>query len=123
MICLDTNYLIRALVPGTSEAEALEQWLRNGETLAMAAVAWYEFLCGCTEDEEALALALLNGGIVPFGYTEAQAAAACFGELGKPRRLRVDAMIAGTAMIVRARLATNNQRDFIPFVAHGLELF
>jgi predicted nucleic acid-binding protein len=56
MICLDTNFLIRALIPGTKEALAIEQWLSSRELLSIPAVAWYEFLCGSTEEEERLAL-------------------------------------------------------------------
>ena len=94
MICLDTNYLIRALIPGTTEAVAVERWLEADESLCIPTVAWYEFLCGSTDEEEQLALALLDGGILPFGEIEAQSAAAGFRSLNKPRRLRVDAMIA-----------------------------
>ena len=42
--------------------------------------------------------------------------------VNRNRRLRVDAMIAGTATLLNAKLATNNQPDFAPFVAHGLAL-
>jgi predicted nucleic acid-binding protein len=122
MICLDTNYLIRALIPGTTEALAVEQWLEANESLCIPTVAWYEFLCGSTAEEEQLALALLDGGILPFGEIEAQSAAAGFRSLNKPRRLRVDAMIAATAIVAKASLATNNRKDFLPFVPHGLIL-
>ena len=122
VICLDTNYLIRALITGTTEGLAVEQWLEADESLCIPSVAWYEFLCGCTTEEEQLALALLDGGILPFGEIEAQAAAAGFRSLNKPRRLRVDAMIAATAIVARASLATNNRKDFLTFVPHGLIL-
>lgn len=122
MICLDTNYLIRALIPETSEALAMVEWLRSGVLLCIPAVAWYEFLCGSTEEEERLAFAMLKGGILPFTPTGAQVAASGFRSLNKPRRLRVDAMIAATAILAKAPLATNNRDDFEPFLAHGLEL-
>jgi len=122
MICLDTNYLIRSLIPDTQEALAVEKWLRSGEALSMAAVAWYEFLCGSTQEEEGLALVLLKGGVLPFTSSEAQGAAVAFCSLGKPRRLRVDAMIAATAIAAGSPLATNNRDDFLPFISRGLEL-
>lgn len=122
MICLDTNYLIRALIPETTEALVVEQWLEANETLCIPIVAWYEFLCGSSVEEEHLALALLDGGILPFGKIEAKSAATGFRSLNKPRRLRVDAMIAATAIVAKASLATNNRKDFLPFVPHGLVL-
>ncbi len=122
MICLDTNFLIRALIPETSEALAMEEWLRSGDLLCIPAVAWYEFLCGSTEEEERLAFAMLKGGILPFTPTEAQVAATGFRSLNKLRGLRVDAMIAATAILAKAPLATNNRDDFEPFLTHGLEL-
>lgn len=122
MICLDTNYLIRALIPGTGEALAIEEWLGLGELLSIPAVGWYEFLCGSTAEEEQVAFALLKGGILPFTPSEAQVAAAAFRSLNKPRRLRVDAMIAASAIAAKAPLATNNRDDFKPFLVHGLEL-
>lgn len=122
MICLDTNYLIRALIPLTVEAIAVENWLGSREALCIPAIVWYEFLCGSTEEEEHLALSLLAGGILPFTPSEAQVAASGFRALNKPRRLRVDAMIAATAIVAKAPLATNNLSDFEPFIHHGLEL-
>jgi len=122
MICLDTNFLIRALIPDTKEALAIAEWLGSRELLSIPAIAWYEFLCGSTEEEERLAFALLKGGILPFTPTEAQVAASRFRLLNKPRHLRVDAMIAATAIAAKVPLATNNHGDFEPFLAHGLEL-
>ena len=122
MICLDTSFLIRALVPGTKEALAIEKWLGTGESLSIPAVGWYEFLCGSKEEEEQLAFALLKGGILPFTPAEARVAASGFRSLNKPRRLRVDAMIAASAIVARVPLATTNRNDFEPFLAHGLEL-
>lgn len=122
MICLDTNYLIRALIPLSAEAIAVENWLGSRQALCIPAIAWYEFLCGSTEEEEQLAIFLLAGGILPFTPFEAQVAASGFRALKKPRRLRVDAMIAASAIVSKAPLATNNRTDFEPFIPYGLEL-
>jgi predicted nucleic acid-binding protein len=122
MICLDTSCLIRALIPGTADARNVERWIRSEEALILPTVAWYEFLCGCIVEEEQLALSILTGGLRDFGDSEARLASQMFRELRKPRYLRVDAMIAATAITSDARLATNNRADFEPFVPHGLEL-
>lgn len=123
MICLDTNYLIGALVAGSSEAAALTGWSRAGEVLAASAVAWYEFTCGPVGPEEIeIVRSCLGGRILPFGEAEAAEASRLFNEAGRPRRLRVDAMIAGAAVAVGGMLATANAGDFAPFVTHGLVL-
>ena len=59
MICLDTNYLIRALIPGTPDARNLMRWIAKSEPIILPAVAWYEFLCGSTEEEEEQLVAYL----------------------------------------------------------------
>ncbi len=122
MICLDTNYLIRGIAQATSEAEELSDWFRGGEALITPVPAWFEFLCGpLTDAQEATARAFLSR-VVPFGEREASESARLFNAIGRNRKYRIDAMIAGTAIAAAARLATNNQADFEPFVAHGLQL-
>src|SRR5476651_954111 len=41
---------------------------------------------------------------------------------GRLRRLRVDAIVAATAMVAGASLVTGNKSEFLPFVEHGLKL-
>lgn len=123
MICLDTNYLIRGLIPATEEADKIIHWLENGEPIGTPAVAWYEFLCGPVSGEEIqLAKAILTADVLVFADAQATEAARLFNTVNRSRRLRVDAMIAGTAITAKARLATQNRADFEPFVAHGLRL-
>jgi predicted nucleic acid-binding protein len=122
MICLDTNYLIGALVAGSPESVRIAEWIHGHEPIILPAVAWYEFLCGSSTEEERLASALVTHGVRPFGENEARQSARLFKLLNKPRALRVDAMIAGTAMAASARLATNNRGDFKRFVSFGLLL-
>ena len=122
MICLDTNYLIMGLAPGSDESRRLIAWARAGEALIAPAVVWYEFLCGpVTAAQIAVARAFLQE-IVAIDERCAIEAARLFNIAGRTRRLRVDALIAGTAIALNASLATRNRADFQLFVAHGLQL-
>ncbi|CAN5146218.1 hypothetical protein BH23VER1_BH23VER1_33020 [soil metagenome] len=122
MICLDTNYLILGLSPSTLESANLVAWSRSGEILVTAAPAWYEFLCGPVDRAQIAVMAAFLSQIIPFSDPQARAAASLFNAAGRRRSLRVDAMIAGTAIAEEAALATNNQADFTHFVPHGLQL-
>lgn len=123
MICLDTNYLVRGLVNATPEAGELLKWIKTGEVLCAASIVWYEFACGPI-DAEGLRLgrALLAGGVLAFDEAHAAVAAQLFNATGRLRRLRVDSIVAAAALVSGARLATDNKRDFLPFVKHGLKL-
>ncbi|MFO1530731.1 MAG: type II toxin-antitoxin system VapC family toxin [Kiritimatiellia bacterium] len=122
MICLDTSFLINALLPGSRQGRLVIQWIQEGEAVILPAVTWYEFLCGATEEETRIAKAMATGGIRAFEEVEASQSARLFKESGKPRRLRVDVMIAGTAIGLGAVLASDNRDDFAPFVPLGLRL-
>jgi predicted nucleic acid-binding protein len=122
VICLDTNYLIRGLVAGAKEAEELQSWYRSGEALVTPMPAWYEFLCGPVTAAQTLTLRAFLKEIIPFHEPQANEAARLFNAVDRRRALRVDAMIAGTAIAAGARLATNNRADFSHFVHLGLQL-
>lgn len=122
MICLDTNYLILGLIPGSAESMELVSWAQRGERLVTPAVAWYEFLCGPVTGAQIMTMRAFLGEIVSFDETQAMEAARLFNAAGRNRRQRVDAMVAGTAISLNARLATNNRTDFQAFLAHGLEI-
>ena len=123
MICLDTNYLVYTLVPGSQEALAVSAWLKTGEHLFAASVAWYEFLCGPVRAEEIrLVRSLLAGGVSTFDEAQAVTSARLFNAAGRSRRLRVDAMIAACAIESGCSLATANRTDFAAFVPYGLKL-
>lgn len=123
MICLDANYLIGGVSEGRPESSHLLAWAEAGETFCTATPAWYEFLCGpVTEPQIASMHGFLSHGIIAFEVTQASTAARLFNAVKRPRRLRVDAMIAATAIGAGARLATLNAADFGIFVPHGLEL-
>lgn len=122
MICLDTNYLIRSLVPASGEAAALITWVESGEILITPSVAWYEFLCGPVTEEQVNAVRAFLREVVPFDGEQAAEAARLFNAAGRSRRTRVDAMIASAAIVYGASLATDNRADFEAFVDYGLEL-
>jgi predicted nucleic acid-binding protein len=121
VICLDTNYLIRCLEPGSEEARRITDWYRGEERLIAPMPAWYEFLRGpiTTEQEEIVRAFLAE--VLPFTEAEAREAARLFNAAGRKCSLRVDAMIAATAIAAGARLAAGNRNDFTPFLEHGLE--
>ena len=122
MICLDTDYLIRSLAEGSAEARAVVAWTQVGEPLVTPMVAWFEFLCGPVSALQVHTIRAFLDEVVVFGEPQAEAAASLFNAVGRRRSLRVDAMIAGTATVAGARLATNNRSDFAAFVPHGLQL-
>ena len=122
MICLDTNYLILGLTSGSREEGQLIRWNQQGEDFIVPGVVWYEFLCGPVHPKQVDAMKLLVKDIVPFDELQAETAALLFNETGRQRSLRVDAMIAATAMSAPCPLATNNQADFGVFCPYGLDL-
>ena len=123
MICLDTNYLVRGLVKGSKESADLVQWYQSNELLMSAAPAWYEFLCGPVASRHIqIVRGFLAGGVIAFDEVQAIEAARLFNAVGRTRRLRTDAMIAATAIVAGARLATSNAEDFKAFVPHGLTI-
>ncbi len=123
MIVLDTNYLIRLLVPSSDEFERVAAWYTTGDLLASTSIAWYEFCCGpVSENQRALVLSLLRGGILPLGEEEAAEGARLFNSTGRVRSLRVDSLIAAATIVAQASLATSNLRDFSKFIPLGLKL-
>jgi predicted nucleic acid-binding protein len=123
MIHLDTNYLIGLLVKGSPESGDVDAWLVAGQTLAASAIAWTEFLNGPVAPlEVSRAEAVLQSRIIPFGQKEAALAADLFNKTGRRRGSRFDCLIAATAIISQAEVATANQSDFKDFVPHGLKL-
>lgn len=122
IILLDTNYLIRGLVRGSGEATQLTQWLEEEVMLVTSGIAWYEFLCGPVNSRQEMAIRAFISNLIPFGNEEAQEAVRLFNVVGRKRSLRVDAMIAATAICAKAALATENQEDFEGFIKEGLTL-
>jgi predicted nucleic acid-binding protein len=123
VIHLDTNYIIGLLVKGSPQASEVDVWLAAGQNLAASAIAWTEFLNGPVAPLEiSRADAVLQSRIVPFGQREAVLASDLFNKIGRKRGSRFDCMIAATAILAQAEIATVNQSDFKVFMQHGLQL-
>jgi len=123
MIHLDANILMRLSVAGSTAAVRLREWLLAGEMLAASAPAWFEYISGpVTVQEIAHAEAVLQGGIVEFTRNESKGAADLFNLTGRKRSMKLDCMIAASALLAGARLATSNTGDFLPFVTCGLQV-
>jgi predicted nucleic acid-binding protein len=123
MILLDTNYLIRVLVANSKEAGRVSAWLALPEQFSTSAIAWYEVRCGPVDDEGvAIVRDLVGGRIIPFSANEAAEAARLWNETGRSRKARIDAMIAATALVAGASLATENSDDFRVFTEYGVRL-
>lgn len=123
MIHLDTNYLIGLPVKGSAVAADVNGWLTAGESFAASAIAWTEFLNGpVSQLAVSRAEAVLESRIIPFGQAEAVLAAELFNKTGRRRGSRFDCLIAATAILSQADVATVNESDFKVFVPYGLRL-
>src|SRR6266516_1143342 len=123
MIHLDTNYPINLAVAGSPQTQRVDQWLATGESLAASALAWTEFLNGPVQPQEiALVESVLEARVVPFDRATAVLAAEVFNKTGRRRGSRFDCLIAATAILAQAEVATVNESDFKVFVPHGLKL-
>ena len=122
VIHLDTNQLIFAGQRGSPAHQRIDQLLRAGEILQVSSVAWAEFLCGpVTPTEKAHAQAILSD-ILPLDATSAALGATLFNASGRRSRSLEDCLIAATALLQPAPLATDNPADFQCFMPHGLRL-
>jgi len=122
VIHLDTNVLIRALLPGSAEDRRMRAWLRDGADLGMSAIAWTEFLCGPVKDADVDLAARAIPHREPFTPEDGTLAAALFNSIGRRRGRFVDCLIAATAIRVGASLATANLSDYRGMEAAGLIL-
>ena len=87
---LDNNFLIDALVPGSTQEAQLVSWLGTGETLGISAIAWGEFLCGpLSPAAEAFARSLFPGAEA-LERADAEKAAELFNLTGRRSRSYMD---------------------------------
>ncbi|MCE0482739.1 MAG: PIN domain-containing protein [Methylacidiphilales bacterium] len=123
MIHLDANFLIGALRRDSPAVVHLENWFRQGESLATSSIAWAEFLNGPVRPDQIEHLEyLIQGNIIAFGRREAEISSRLINQTGRKRGMQPDCFIAATAICARARLATLNQRHFAPFASLGLQM-
>ncbi|MCZ0936766.1 MAG: type II toxin-antitoxin system VapC family toxin [Gemmatimonadetes bacterium] len=122
MIHLDTSFLIRALVAGSTEDRRLSGWIAAGEGIGMSAVAWAEFLCGPLSPPRLRVADAIVGPRVDFTGVDAVVAARLFNECGRRRGSLPDCMIAASALGVGAQLATADEAGFRRFKAFGVQL-
>lgn len=122
MIHLDTSFLVNALDLGSPQDRSLRRWVGDGETLAMSAVAWSEFLCGPLTRSELELAEHIVGMHREFTPHHAAIAARLFNETGRRRGSLPDCMIAASAISDGAPIATANDSDFRRFEDAGLIL-
>jgi predicted nucleic acid-binding protein len=122
IIHLDTNILIFGLEPHHALRARISRW-RRGSALAVSSMAWAEFLCGpVTAASVRNWDRVLDGAIVSIDRNIAERASVLFNATGRRTRSLPDCIIAATAILHGARLATLNRADFERFKTHGLEL-
>ena len=120
MIHLDTSFLIRGSVSGSTEDRALRGWVGAQEALGVSTIAWAEFLCGPYERSSLEFLINVIDRHVDFTSAHAEIAAHLFNQSGRRRGSQMDCMIAATAIAENAPIATTNERDFRQFESEGL---
>jgi predicted nucleic acid-binding protein len=122
MIHVDTNFLIDALVPGSSQEAQLVAWLAAGERMGISSLAWGEFLCGPLSSAAENLGRLLFPDAVGLERWDAEKAANLFNGTGRRTKTFADCCIAAVAIRTQAALATSNRSDFTPMVPFGLKL-
>jgi len=122
VIHLDTNILILSVGLKHPAREMLRYWSEQGMPLAVSSMVWAEFLCGPVTPALIRAWEhVLASRIVAVDARIAEHAAALFNHTGRRARSLPDCLIAATAMLEDAKLATLNRKDFAPFAPHGLQ--
>jgi predicted nucleic acid-binding protein len=122
VIDFDANFLIDFLANDPRVQRPVEQWLSEGQTISISAVAWAEVLCGPLGDYDLDRARALITEIEPLLAQDAVSAAELFNSAGRRPRSLADCMIAAIALRRRAALATTNAADFGRFKRFGLIL-
>lgn len=123
IVQLDTNLLTELVIPISIIGDSIDIWLSDGNQIAVSTIAWSEFCNGpLTKDARDTTVTSLNGGIVPFDQPMAEKASQLFNATGRRRGSHADCMIAATAILSDAPLATLNLKDFSRFIPFGLRL-
>ena len=123
MILLDTYFLVELVTAGSMGGARALAWLESGQQLATSAIAWSEFCNGPLSSEQKEAVySVIDQRALEFTWREAEEAARLFNLSGRRRGSHADCMIAASAILSGASIATINQRDFERFVPYGLTL-
>ena len=123
MIHLDTNFLVDLVTVGSPGSLKIRSWLKAGKSVTTSAVAWSEFCNGpLSKTQKDAAFAVLDHKITDFTWREAEEAARLFNLSGRRRGSHADCMIAASAILAGAPLATYNSEDFHRLVPLGLVL-
>ena len=120
MVHLDTNFLILALVPGSPQDARLRAWIAAGESIGLSSIALAEFLSGPVTAEQVKLSCTFFPEPQDFTAQHASRAAELFNQTGRRRGSLLDCMIASSAMLAGASLATENLDDFRRFEPFGL---
>jgi predicted nucleic acid-binding protein len=121
-IHLDSSFLIRARAAGTPEAALLDLWHEERRIIGISALAWGEYLCGSAGAPPTETGRRLIHRFVPVDTETAALGADLFNATGRRSRSFADCLIAATAILDGAALATSNPQDFERFTEAGLEL-
>jgi len=130
LIHLDNDYLAKLSEFG-GEYRDVQNWILNEHPIGTSAIAWNEFMRGPNNNgrnkaDEAAAKDLLKAGIAPFGEEAAALGAYLFNMIQRPSgshvKLRMDCLIAASAITDKAVLATRNLSHFRRFVPYQLDL-
>ena len=122
-IHLDTNFLVDLVTVGSRGGAEILGWLKEGKSVTASAIAWSEFCNGpLSKAQKEAAFNVLDRKIIDFTWREAEEAARLFKLTGRRRGSHADCMIAASAIVAGAPLATLNAADFQPLVPFGLSL-
>ncbi|MFZ4767092.1 MAG: type II toxin-antitoxin system VapC family toxin [Roseimicrobium sp.] len=122
-IHLDTNYLVKFSAGQHEEiGERVLGWMKDRRRLYASAMAWAEFQCGPLGLRDHEAAQDMLHGVLPITLEQANRAGWLFQMTGRRSRSLPDCVIAACAMDHGALLATDNTKDFKPFIEHGLQL-
>ena len=120
MIHLDTNYMVTV---GSAGGAKIQAWLHAGKSVTTSAVAWSEFCNGpLAKAQKDAAFTVLGRKVLDFTWRDAEEAARLFNLSGRRRGSHADCMIAATAILAGAPLATFNTDDFQLLIPFGLVL-
>lgn len=123
MIHFDTHLLIALIRPDHLHHSLATSVLSFTGPYGGSSIAWMELRSKPVHDHDVLALqALLTGDVNAFDQSTANLAGELYHLTGSKRRTRLGSMIAATAILAGAELATVNPEDFQPFEPHGLKL-